>query len=110
MVGVPLELLIVGTTGPLVLNPVELVKVIPVVVVVSVIAAAYVVVTFVYFPGIIEIRAAPQIVAPKIPSMFAIFAKATTGLPATGPSSPTVSGVPVPGEVVGGPLTLPVVP
>ena len=41
--------------------------------------------------------------------MLAILAKPGTGLPATGPSSPGVSGVPVPGEVVGGPLNLIVV-
>ena len=35
-----------------------------------------------------------------------MLAKATTGFPATGPSSPMESGVPVPGEVVGGPLNL----
>jgi hypothetical protein len=42
--------------------------------------------------------------------MFAMFANPGTGLPATGPSSPGVSGVPVPGEVVAGPLNLIVVP
>ena len=106
----PLGLLIVGIYGPLVLKLVELVKVIPLVVVVSVIAAAKVVVTAVYFPGTIENPEAPQIVAPDIPSRFAILAKPTTGVPATGPSSPTVSAVPVPGEVVGGPLNLTVAP
>ena len=68
------------------------------------------VVTEVYFPGTTENPVAPQIVEPSIPSMFAILAKPTTGLPATGPSSPTVSAVPVPGEVVGGPLNLTVLP
>jgi len=68
------------------------------------------VVTVVYFPGTTENPEAPQIVEPSIPSMFAMFANPGTGLPATGPSSPMVSGVPVPGEVVGGPLNLIVVP
>jgi hypothetical protein len=49
-------------------------------------------------------------VAPEIPSTFAILEKPTTGFPATGPSSPIVSGVPVPGEVVGEPLNLTVSP
>ena len=100
----------VGIKGPLVLKSVELVKVIPLVVVVSVIAAAKVVVTEVYFPGTTENPEDPQIVAPDIPSIFAIFPKPGTGLPATGPSSPTVSALPVPGEVVGGPLNLTVSP
>jgi len=60
-----------------------------------------VVVTVVYWPGTTENPEAPQIVEPSIPSMFAMFANPGTGLPATGPSSPGVSGVPVPGEVVG---------
>ena len=53
-VGVPTGFVAVGTTGPVVGKLVELVKVIPVVVVVSVIAAAKLVVTLVYFPGTIE--------------------------------------------------------
>ena len=51
---------------------VELVNVIPSVAVALEIAENKVVVTEVYFPGITENPAAVQIVAPVIPSMFAI--------------------------------------
>ena len=109
-VGVPFGLFIVGTLGPLLAKLVELVNVIPSVAVALERTENKVVVTEVYFPGTIEKPAALQIVAPVIPSTFAILEKPTTGFPATGPSSPIVSGVPVPGEVVGDPLNLTVSP